>query len=401
MQYQSTRAGLIKPSPSMAISIEARRMTAAGVPVVDLSLGEPDFATPPHVLAAAAAAMRRGETRYTAADGTPELKDAIVLKFGRENGLSFQRGEVTAANGAKQIIFNALMATLEPGDEVLVPAPYWVSYTDMVLLLGGEPKVLPCPVEDDFKLTPEALDRALTEKTRWVMFNAPNNPCGAAYSREELAALGAVLARHPQVLVMSDEIYEHINYTQTPFCSFLTACPELRERLLIVNGVSKTYAMTGWRIGYAAGPAPLIATMAKIQSQSTSNPCSIAQAAAVAALTGPQDFVAQAVGEYRARKDLVTEGLNAIAGLKTRSPEGAFYAYPECSALLGRRTPAGKVIADDTDLVSYLLSDGHVAAVQGSAYGLEPYFRVSFATSREQLTTAIERIGDAVKRLEP
>ncbi len=399
MQYQNTRAGLIKPSPSMAISIEARRMSAAGISVIDLSLGEPDFNTPEHILAAAAAAMRRGETRYTAADGTPELKDAIIEKFRRENGLAFARNEISAANGAKQIIFNALMATLEPGDEVLVPAPYWVSYTDMVLLLGGIPKVLACDVAENFKLTPEKLEAALTAKTRWVMFNAPNNPSGAAYSRTELVGLGRVLERRPHVLVMSDEIYEHISYASEPFYSFLSACPDLRERMLLVNGVSKTYAMTGWRIGYAAGPAGLISAMGKIQSQSTSNPCSIAQAAAAAALTGPQDFVATAVDEYRARKDFVVAGLNAIPGLRARAPEGAFYAYPECSAFIGRTTPAGKVISNDADLVSYLLTEAHVAAVPGAAYGLEPYFRVSFATSRENLRIALERIGKALSAL--
>lgn len=399
MQYQSTRAGLIKPSPSMAISIEARRMTAAGVPVVDLSLGEPDFATPPHVLAAAAAAMRRGETRYTAADGTPELKDAIVLKFGRENGLSFQRGEVTAANGAKQIIFNALMATLEPGDEVLVPAPYWVSYTDMVLLLGGEPKVLPCPVEDDFKLTPEALDRALTKKTRWVMFNAPNNPCGAAYSREELAALGAVLARHPQVLVMSDEIYEHINYTQTPFCSFLTACPELRERLLIVNGVSKTYAMTGWRVGFCGGPKQLIKAMINMQGQATSGVSSVGQAAAAAALDGPQDLVRERAEDYRKRRDMVVEMLNAAPGIACHKPEGAFYVFPNIAGCLGKTTKGGRKIETDTDFALALLEEKYVAAVQGAAYGMSPYLRISYATDTESLREACGRIQEFCKEL--
>lgn len=399
VHYQNTRAGLIKPSPSMAISIEARRMSAAGISVVDLSLGEPDFNTPDHIIAAAHAAMQRGETRYTAADGTPDLKDAIIEKFRRENGLEFERKEISAANGAKQIIFNALMGTLEVGDEVLVPAPYWVSYTDMVLLLGGTPKVLACTAAENFKLTPQKLEAALTPKTRWVMFNAPNNPSGAAYSRAELVELGRVLERHPHVLVMSDEIYEQISYTSEPFCSFLSACPGLRDRMLLVNGVSKTYAMTGWRIGYAAGPAGLISVMGKIQSQSTSNPCSVAQAAAISALTGPQDFVAKAVEEYRARKDLVVAGLNAIPGIKLRAPEGAFYAYPECSAYINRTTPAGQVIKSDADLVSYLLTEAHVAAVPGAAFGLEPYFRISFATSTDNLRIAIERIGTALSAL--
>jgi aspartate aminotransferase len=383
----------------MAVSMEARRMKASGVDVVDLSLGEPDFETPGHLLKAAAAAMHRGETRYTAADGTPELKDAIVEKFARENGLAFERHEISAANGAKQSIFNALMATLEPGDEVVVTAPYWISYTDMVLLLGGKPKVLSCSVAENFKVTPEKLDAAITSRTRWVMFNAPNNPSGAIYSLSELVALGEVLERYPHVLVMSDEIYEHIRYTASPFPSFLAACPNLRERLLIVNGVSKTYAMTGWRIGYAAGPRGLIATMGKIQSQSTSNPCSISQAAAIAALRGPQDFVSAAVAEYGARKNLVIAGINSIEGLTVRDPDGAFYAFPECISFVGRRTPTGKQIASGTDLVSYLLEEAHVAAVPGAAFGLEPYFRISFATSRDQLARALENMRSALARL--
>lgn len=399
MNYQAERVKLIKPSPAMAISLEAKRLTAAGTPVVDLSVGEPDFDTPAHVVEAAIAAMRRGETHYTAADGTAELKDAIIEKFRRENGLDFARGEVTAANGAKQIIFNALMATLEPGDEVLVPAPYWVSYTDMVLLLGGTPRVLPCSIDEDFKLTPAKLEAALTPATRWLLLNAPNNPSGAGYSREELRALGDVIARFPNLFVLSDEIYEHINYTPEPFTSFLTACPDLRERLVVVNGVSKAYAMTGWRIGYAAGPAPLVAVMGKIQSQSTSNPSSISQAAAVAALTGPQDFVQTALAEYQARCALVFRALSAIDGLRLRAPEGAFYAFPDCSGLIGAKAPDGTTIADGGQLAAYLLKEARVAVVPGSAFGLDPCFRISFATSRSNLEAALGQLTTAVMRL--
>lgn len=399
LNYQAERVKLIKPSPAMAVSLMAKKMRAEGQHVIDLSIGEPDFETPVHIIDAAVAAMKRGETRYTAADGTPELKDAIVGKFHRENGLSYERSEISVANGAKQILFNALMATLEPGDDVLVPAPYWVSYTDMVLLLGGQPRVLQCEVEENFKLTPEKLDAALTEKTRWLMLNSPSNPSGAAYSRAELVALGEVIGRYPNLLVMSDEIYEHIHFSDEPFCSFVQACPQLRDRVVIVNGVSKAYAMTGWRIGYAAGPAGLISVMAKIQSQSTSNPSSISQAAAIAALNGPQDFVAEAVAEYRLRKDMVVSGLNSISGLQVRDPDGAFYAFPRAAAFIGKATPGGKVIANDTDLVSYLLSDGKVAAVQGAAFGLEPYFRLSFALSRPDLQTALDRIGNALSVL--
>ncbi len=399
MKYEADLIKKIKASPAMAISMKARQMSASGVDVVDLSVGEPDFATPAYIVDAAVIAMRRGETHYTAADGTAELKDAVVEKFRRENDLHFSRDQISAANGAKQIIFNALMATLEPGDEVVVPTPYWVSYTDMVTLLGGTFKLLPCSYDEDYKLTPEKLDAALSERTRWLLLNAPNNPTGASYTRAEMRALGDVVARYPKVMVLSDEIYEQITYGTTPFCSFLSACPELQERVVLVNGVSKAYAMTGWRIGFAAGPAELISVMAKIQSQSTSNPCSISQAAAAAALTGPQNFVREALTEYKARRDLVLGGLQSISGLRLRAPDGAFYVFPECRAFIDARTPSGKVIENDNQLAAYLLQDAHVAVVPGAAFGSEPCFRISFATSRDKLEKAVDRIGRAFTRL--
>ncbi|MXQ12187.1 pyridoxal phosphate-dependent aminotransferase [Microvirga makkahensis] len=399
MKYEADLIKKIKASPAMAISMKARQLSASGVDVVDLSVGEPDFATPAHIVDAAIAAMRRGDTHYTAADGTAELKDAIVEKFRRENDLDFSRDQISAANGAKQIIFNALMATLEPGDEVVVPTPYWVSYTDMVTLLGGTFKLLPCGYDEDYKLTPEKLDAALSDRTRWLLLNAPNNPSGAGYTRDEMRALGDVVARYPNVLVLSDEIYEQITYGPAAFCSFLGACPELRDRVVLVNGVSKAYAMTGWRIGFAAGPAELISVMAKIQSQSTSNPCSISQAAAAAALTGPQDFVREALAEYKARRDLVLDGLRSVSGLRLRAPEGAFYVFPECSAFINGRSADGTAIENDTQLAAYLLQEARVAVVPGAAFGSEPCFRISFATSRTNLEKAVDRIGRALTRL--
>ncbi len=397
--FESRRAATIKSSPSMAVSMAAKAMRANGENVLDLSLGEPDFDTPAHIVEAAIGAMRSGKTRYTAPDGLPELRHAIVDKFKRENGLDYALDEVSIGNGAKQILFNAFLGTLEPGDEVIVPAPYWVSYTDLVILHGGLPKVIACGVEDNFKITPERLEAAITPKTRWFLFNSPSNPTGAIYTADELKALGEVLAHHPRVAIMSDEIYEHIVCGDTPFTSFAIACPDLRDRTLIINGVSKAYAMTGWRLGYAAGPKELTRVLNKLQSQSTTCPSSITQVAAVAALNGPQDFVRTAVAEYKARGELVTKGFGAIAGLEVRAPEGAFYLFPKCSAYIGKVTPDGTLITNDTMLASYLLTEGKVATVPGAAFGVEPYIRLSFATSRENLTAAIERTSDALAQL--
>ena len=399
MSFEASRIKLVKPSPAITISTAAKAMRAAGEPVIDLSIGEPDFDTPDNIIEAAYAAMKRGETRYTPPDGTPVLKDAVVEKFRRENGLEFARENISCGNGAKQVLFNALMATLEPGDEVLCPVPYWVSYTDMALLLGGTPKIVECDITDGFKLQPEKLEAAITPKTRWVLINTPSNPSGAAYSAAELRALGDVLARHPRVLIMSDEIYEQIWYAGEPFTSFGVACPDLADRTVIVNGVAKAYAMTGWRIGYAAAPAELAKVMSKIQSQSTSNPCSISQAATIEALTGPQDFVATARAEFRARRDLVIPRLAAIDGVEVLNPDGAFYAYPHVASFIGRTTPDGKVIETDTDMAGYLLNAAKVAGVQGAAFGLSPYFRMSYALGQEDLKTAISRIADALGAL--
>lgn len=397
--FESARAATIKSSPSMAVSMAAKAMRAKGENVVDLSLGEPDFDTPAHIVEAAIDAMRRGVTRYTAPDGLPELRAAIAAKFKRENGLDYAMDEISIGNGAKQILFNAFLGTLEPGDEVIVPAPYWVSYTDIVILHGGTPKIVPCGVEDAFKITPERLEAAITTKTRWFLFNSPSNPTGAIYTAEELKALGAVLARHPRIAVMSDEIYEHIVCGSVPFTSFANACPDLKDRTLIINGVSKAYAMTGWRLGYAAGPKDLTKVLNKLQSQSTTCPSSITQVAAAAALNGPQDFVRQAVAEYKARGEIVTKGFRAIPGLEVRAPEGAFYLFPKCTAYIGRTAPDGTRIDNDTALASYLLTAGKVATVPGAAFGVEPYIRLSFATSRNNLAIAIERIADALTKL--
>lgn len=397
--FESTRTSTIKSSPAMAVSLAAKAMRARGEQVIDLSLGEPDFDTPSHVVEAAIDAMRRGVTRYTGPDGLEELRAAIVSKFKRENNLDYAMDEISIGNGAKQILFNAFLGTLEPGDEVVVPAPYWVSYTDIVILHGGVPRVVPCGVEDAFKITPERLEAAITPRTRWFLFNSPSNPTGAIYSARELAALGEVLKRYPHVAIMSDEIYEHIVCGNVPFTSFASVCPELKERTLIINGVSKAYAMTGWRLGYAAGPRALIKVLNKLQSQSTTCPSSITQVAAAAALNGPQDFVVNAVAEYKARGELVTRGFSQIPGLEVRAPDGAFYLFPKCEAYIGKTTPDGARIANDTELASYLLTVGKVATVPGAAFGVEPYIRLSFATSRENLGIAIERIGEALARL--
>ncbi|OCC03660.1 aspartate aminotransferase [Labrys sp. WJW] len=400
MSYISSRLSVVKPSASMAASQAAKALRAKGVDVIDLGLGEPDFPTPAHIIDAAYAAARAGQTLYTGANGTPEVRAAIAGKFKRENGLDYGADDIVVANGAKQIIFNALMATLETGDEAILPAPYFVSYPEMVKLLGGTPVIVECPETTGFRLTPDLLERAITPRTKWLFLNMPGNPSGAVYSTDELKALGAVLARYPQVLVLSDEIYEHILFDNRQFVSFGMACPELRERSLIVNGVSKAYAMTGWRVGYAAGPAPLVKAMGTIQSQSVTSVCSIAQAATIAALNGPQEEVSRFRKAFEARRNLVVEGIRQVNGLSLSPPEGAFYAYIGCASLIGRRTPKGDVLADDAAVASYLLNEGRVASVPGAAYGLSPYFRISTATSEDVLSEAIARIKAAVGEVE-
>lgn len=400
MSYISSRLSVVKPSASMAASQAARALRAKGVDVIDLGLGEPDFPTPAHIIEAAYAAAKAGQTLYTAAAGSPEVREAVAGKFRRENGLDYTADDIVVANGAKQIIFNALMATLEPGDEAILPAPYFVSYPEMVKLLGGTPVTVECPESGGFKLTPELLESAITPRTKWLFLNMPGNPSGAVYSADDLKALGAVLARHPQVLILSDEIYEHIIFDGREFVSFGKACPDLKDRSLIVNGVAKAYAMTGWRVGYAAGPAPLVKAMSTIQSQSVTSVCSIAQAATVAALNGPQDEVTRFREAFEARRNLVVDGIRRINGLTLPPPEGAFYAYIGCASLIGRRTPRGVVLEDDTAVATYLLNEGRVASVPGAAYGLSPYFRISTATSEEMLAEAIARINAAVAQVE-
>ena len=396
----ASRLSAIKPSPTIAVSNMAAEMKAAGKDVIGLGAGEPDFDTPEHVKEAAIKAMRDGKTKYTAVDGIVELKEAIVEKFSRENNITCTRDMVTIGTGGKQVLYNALMATMDAGDEVLIPAPYWVSYPDMVLLAGGTPVTVSCPEEDGFKLTPEALEAAITPKTKWLILNSPSNPTGAAYSAADLMALAEVLRRHAHVYVMVDDMYEHLVYDGFKFATVAEVAPDLQDRVLTINGVSKAYCMTGWRIGYATGPQPLIKAMAKIQSQSTSNPNSIAQWAAVAALNGPLDFMADNLVHFAARRQLVTSSLNQIEGLRCFIPEGAFYVYPSCEGLLGRKAPDGKVIESDSDFVSYLLASEGVAAGQGVAFGLEPYFRISYATSTEALEDAMGRIAKACNQLD-
>lgn len=400
MSYIASRLSIVKPSASMAVSQAAKALRARNIDVIDLGLGEPDFPTPAHVIEAAHEAAKAGDTLYTPAAGTLALRKAIAGKFLRENGVEYTAEDIIVANGAKQIIFNALMATLETGDEVILPAPYFVSYPEMAKLLGGTPVIVECTSESGFRLTAEALEAAITPRTKWLFLNMPGNPSGATYSQDELQALGAVLDRHPQVLVLSDEIYEHIIFDGREFVSFAKACPQLRDRSLIVNGVAKAYAMTGWRVGYAAGPQLLIKAMTTVQSQSVTSVCSIAQAAAVAALDGPQELVGEFRAAFERRRDLVVAGIAEIAGLELSAPEGAFYAYIGCADLIGRKTPKGVVLQDDAAVATYLLEEGRVAAVPGAAYGLSPYFRISTATADTVLIEAISRIKQAVLALE-
>jgi aspartate aminotransferase len=395
MKLIAARMERIKPSPSSMATARVKELRAAGRDIIGLTSGEPDFDTPPHIVEAAYAAMKAGKTRYTVVDGTPELKRALCDKFERENGLVFAPDEISVGNGGKQVIFNALTSTVEDGDEVVIPAPYWVSYPDMVLLNGGRPVIVECDAQSDYKMTPGQLESVITERTKWVVLNSPCNPTGATYTKHELAALGEVISRHPNVWVLTDDVYEHLIYDGLKFATFAGSNPNLRERTLTVNGVSKAYAMTGWRIGYAGGPKALIKTMAKLQSQSTSSPSSVSQAAALAALNGPTDFLAGWRSEYQRRRDLVVDRLNAIDGLYCPRPSGAFYVYPSCSGVIGRRAPNGQVIGNDTDFVMYLLESQEVAVIQGAAFGLSPAFRISFATSYEQLEEACKRIAAA------
>jgi aspartate aminotransferase len=382
----------IKPSPTIAMNDLSKKLKAEGRDIIGLAAGEPDFDTPDNIKEAAIAAIRRGESKYTAVDGIAELKAAISAKFKRENGLDYKPGQICVSTGGKQVLFNALLATLNKGDEVIVPAPYWVSYLDIVLLCDATPVVVEARLEDNFKLTPADLERAITPKTKWLIFNSPSNPTGAAYSRAELKALAEVLVKHPQVWILSDDIYEHLVYDGFEFTTMAQVEPRLYDRTLTMNGVSKSYCMTGWRIGYGAGPEPLIKAMATLQSQSTSNPTAISQWAAVEALNGPQDFIAKNNDVFKQRRDLVVRMLNQAAGLKCATPEGAFYVYPSCAGTIGKTTPNGVPIVDDETFVKQLLAAEGVAAVHGAAFGSSPCFRISYATATSALEDACTRI---------
>ncbi|MEO9897024.1 MAG: pyridoxal phosphate-dependent aminotransferase [Paracoccaceae bacterium] len=392
MSFLSTTLDRVKPSPTIAVSNLAAELKAQGRDVIGLGAGEPDFDTPQHIKEAGVAAIASGRTKYTAVDGIPELKKAIIEKFRHDNELEYSPSQITVGTGGKQVLYNALMATLNDGDEVVIPAPYWVSYPDMVLLAGGTPVVVPCGIETSFKMTPSQLEAAITPKTKWLIFNSPSNPTGAGYSREELKDLTDVLMRHPHVWVLTDDMYEHLAYDDFQFCTPAQVEPDLYPRTLTVNGVSKAYAMTGWRIGYAAGPEHLIAAMRKIQSQSTSNPCSISQWAAVEALQGPHDFIQSNNEVFVRRRDLVVAMLNEIDGVTCPTPEGAFYVYPSISGLIGKTTPKGVLIENDEIFSKALLEDVGVAVVFGAAFGVSPNFRVSYATSDDTLKDACARI---------
>ena len=389
----------IKPSPTLAITSRVQELKAQGVDVIGLGAGEPDFDTPDFIKEAGIQAIRDGKTKYTNVDGTPELKDAVIAKFKRDNGLSYARDQITINAGGKHTLFNAMVATLDAGDEVVIPAPYWVSYPDVVLFAGGTPVFVAAGAEQAYKLRPEQLEAAISPRTKWVILNSPSNPTGAAYSRAELQALGEVLERHPHVWIFADDMYEHIVFDDFEFTTIAQVCPSLYERTLTANGCSKAYAMTGWRIGFAGGAPWLIKAMSKLQSQSTSNPCSIAQAASVTALTGDQGFLKGFAALFQSRRDLVVAMLNQAPGITCPRPEGAFYVYPEFSALIGKTTPNGKLIATDEDFVGYLLDDAKVAAVQGAAFGLSPAMRISYATSDDLLREACTRIQTACGNL--
>ena len=392
MAFLADSLARVKPSPTIAVSTKAAELKAAGKDVIGLGAGEPDFDTPEHIKAAATQAMAEGKTKYTAVDGIPALKEAIAAKFKRDNGLDYAASQISVSNGGKQVLYNALLATLNPGDEVLIPAPYWVSYPDMVLLCGGTPVVIEASLETNFKITAEALEAAITPKTKWLIFNSPSNPSGAGYSAAELKPLTDVLMRHPHVWVMTDDMYEHIAYPPFEFATPAQVEPGLFDRTLTVNGLSKAYAMTGWRMGYAAGPEDLIKAMRKVQSQTTSNPSSISQWAAIAALEGPQDYIAESRVAFQRRRDLVVSMLNQATGIECPTPEGAFYVYPSVAGCIGKTAPSGKVIENDEDFVTELLEAEGVAVVHGAAFGCSPNFRASYATSDEALEDACTRI---------
>jgi aspartate aminotransferase len=399
MPFLADRLARVKPSPTMAMTALATELKAAGRDIISLSQGEPDFDTPANIKEAAIAAIRAGDTKYTVFDGRIELKRAICAKFARENGLTYEPRQITVSSGGKQVLYNAFVATLSPGDEVVIPAPYWVSYPEMVLLADGIPVPVPCPQNNGFKLRPEDLAAAITPRTKWLILNSPSNPSGAAYTERDLHELAEVLLAHEQVWVMTDDMYEHLVYDDFRFATIARVEPRLYERTLTVNGVSKAYCMTGWRIGYGGGPQALIKAMGAIQSNSTANPCSISQAAAIEALSGPQDFIAAHNKSFKERRDLVVDLLNRVPGLHCPRPEGAFYVYPSCTGVLGKRRPDGGAIESDEDFVRYLLEECGVAVVHGTAFGLAPHFRISYATSTAELREACARIDAACRKL--
>ena len=388
----------IKPSPTIAVTQKARELKAAGKDVIGLGAGEPDFDTPDNIKQAAIKAINDGDTKYTAVDGTPALKDAIVKKFKRENNLDYTTDQVTVGAGGKHVIYNAMMATLNEGDEVIVPAPYWVSYPDMVLLAGGTPIILECNEKQGFKINPAELEKSITTKTKWIILNSPSNPTGACYTESDIKEIADVLVKHPHVHILSDDIYEHVTYEGFKFFT-IAQIDSLKERVLTMNGVSKAYSMTGWRIGYAAGPKEIIKAIAKIQSQSTTNPSSISQAAAVEALNGIQDFIKERAISFQERRNFVVKTLNEIDGIECLNPDGAFYVFPSCKGLIGKKDASGKELKTDTDFVQSLLENSGVAVVQGSAFGLEGFFRISYATSMENLKKALEKISSFCKSL--
>lgn len=399
MNLISKRLNAIKPSPTLAVAQKAAELKTQGKNIISLGAGEPDFDTPDNIKKAAIDGINKGMTKYTNVDGMPLLKEAVKAKFKRENNLDYQLNEIMVSTGGKQVIYNLFMASLNDGDEVIIPAPYWVSYPDIVLLAGGVPVFVNCDINSNFKLTQSSLERAITTKTKWLILNSPSNPTGAAYSRDELEGLAAVLRKYEHVLVMSDDIYEHIVFDDFKFMTFAQVAPDLKSRIFTVNGVSKSYSMTGWRIGYCAGDSRLIKAMTILQSQSTSNTSSISQVAAIEALNGPQDFIKRNANGFQAKRDLVLSIFNQINGIKCHKPEGAFYLFPECKDLFGTKDPAGAIITNSNDMAEYLLEYANVAVVPGIAFGLEGYFRISYATSLDELNIACKRIADACAQL--
>jgi aspartate aminotransferase len=398
MSILSSSLSRIKPSPTIAVTQKARELKEKGVDVISLGAGEPDFDTPDNVKEAAIRAINSGDTKYTAVDGTPKLKEAIINKFKKENGLEFSKDQINVGAGGKQVIFNAILSTINPGDEVLIPAPYWVSYPDIVLLAGGTPKIVICDEKDEFKITSQKLKKNLNSKTKWIILNSPSNPTGSCYSKDEIDVIADILKDYPEVMVMSDDIYEHVVYDNFKFYT-IAQNKNVTDRTLTINGVSKSYAMTGWRIGYAGGPKDLIKAMAKIQSQSTTNPSSISQAAAVEALNGDQSFIKDRSDAFKERRDFVVSKLNKINGIKCLNPQGAFYVFPSCKGCIGKTHSELGEIKNDTDFVSKLLESTGVAVVQGSAFGLEGFFRISYATSMTNLEKAVERISGFCSKL--